>query len=96
MFLTELQHASNGVTWVRSEGAVLRPYLRFRQTGSCSDDDLTPLADTSSGQIRLSTKAENALEYIFSVILLEEDSQDRGFRIYQAAPTSTTSRGPGR
>ncbi|KAJ4190340.1 hypothetical protein NW755_005481 [Fusarium falciforme] len=96
VFLTELQHASIGVTWVRSEHSVLRPHLRFRQTGSCSDDDLTPLPDSSSGRIKLSIKAENALEYTFSVIILDENGQDRGFYMSRTALTSTTSGGAGR
>ncbi|KAI8674682.1 GH43-C2 domain-containing protein [Fusarium keratoplasticum] len=96
VFLTELQHASIGVTWARSEHSVLRPHLRFRQTGSCSDDDLTPIPDSSSGRIKLSIKTENALEYAFSVIILDENSQDRGFYMSRTAPTSTTSGGAGR
>lgn len=96
VFLTELQHASISVTWVRNQDSVLRPHLRFRQTGSCSDDDLTPLPDNSSSRIRLSIKAENALEYVFSATTLGENGQDRGFYMSRSAPTSTMSGGVGR
>ncbi|RSL91691.1 hypothetical protein CDV31_015403 [Fusarium ambrosium] len=96
VFLTELQHACISVTWMRSEDDVLRPYLRIRQTGPCSDDDdLIPLPASPSGRIKLRIGAEIALEYIFSATLLDEDGRDRECCMSKTVPTSTTSGGAG-
>ncbi|RSL61900.1 hypothetical protein CEP54_005962 [Fusarium duplospermum] len=94
-FLTKLKHASISVTWVKGKDSALCPYLRFRQTGPSSSNDLIPLPDNLSGRIGLSIKAENALEYIFSVTVLDKDGHDRECCMSKTASTSTTSGGAG-